>query len=379
MGQTSFVAAAVVDFSEAVDDRLAALLVQGTGITLTYNDVANTLTISSSGGGGVTDHGTLTGLADDDHPQYHTDARGDLRYSALGHTHAQYALLVGAAFTGAVSVSPTWNNVATAFDALLINVTDTASAAASDLIDAKVGGSSRFRVDKTGTVFPSGNIVLGNSTDPGWGKLAVVGAGVFTGLVQGGGFFSTGHVTFATDNTHDIGASGATRPRHVYVGTNITAGGTVAATKHRSGVWDVYGDGGGFFYIERTSDGLQPLKFSSTGDVTLRELVYINATSSQAGFVLQQAGASKWQWADIGSRMWIFNYTTLSEAFNINATTNDVQLFGALGLAVKTIATLPSAAAYANKRFIVSDSAVRGGRIAYSDGSVWSYENGTAV
>jgi hypothetical protein len=29
---------------------------------------------------GVTDHGALTGLLDDDHTQYHTDARGDIRY-----------------------------------------------------------------------------------------------------------------------------------------------------------------------------------------------------------------------------------------------------------------------------------------------------------
>jgi hypothetical protein len=29
---------------------------------------------------GQTDHGALTGLSDDDHAQYHTDARGDLRY-----------------------------------------------------------------------------------------------------------------------------------------------------------------------------------------------------------------------------------------------------------------------------------------------------------
>jgi hypothetical protein len=28
---------------------------------------------------GVTDHGALTGLADDDHSQYHNDARGDAR------------------------------------------------------------------------------------------------------------------------------------------------------------------------------------------------------------------------------------------------------------------------------------------------------------
>jgi hypothetical protein len=39
------------------------------------------------GGGGVTDHGNLTGLGDDDHTQYLTNARGDARYSGLGHTH----------------------------------------------------------------------------------------------------------------------------------------------------------------------------------------------------------------------------------------------------------------------------------------------------
>lgn len=40
-----------------------------------------------AGGGGVTDHGALTGLADDDHPQYHNDARGDARYALISHTH----------------------------------------------------------------------------------------------------------------------------------------------------------------------------------------------------------------------------------------------------------------------------------------------------
>jgi hypothetical protein len=36
-----------------------------------------------AGGGGVTDHGALTGLADDDHPQYYNEVRGDLRYGAI--------------------------------------------------------------------------------------------------------------------------------------------------------------------------------------------------------------------------------------------------------------------------------------------------------
>jgi hypothetical protein len=40
------------DFSEAVDDRVAALVVAGTNMTITYNDGANTLTFDASGGGG---------------------------------------------------------------------------------------------------------------------------------------------------------------------------------------------------------------------------------------------------------------------------------------------------------------------------------------
>ena len=39
----------ITDFGEAVDDRVDALLVAGTGITLTYNDAGNSLTIASSG------------------------------------------------------------------------------------------------------------------------------------------------------------------------------------------------------------------------------------------------------------------------------------------------------------------------------------------
>lgn len=48
------VASAVTDFSEAVDDRVAALLVQGSGIGISYNDTANTLTISNTQGSAPT-------------------------------------------------------------------------------------------------------------------------------------------------------------------------------------------------------------------------------------------------------------------------------------------------------------------------------------
>ncbi len=44
-------------FSEAVDDRINTLLVEGDNITLTYNDAANSLTIAAAGGGpgGISD------------------------------------------------------------------------------------------------------------------------------------------------------------------------------------------------------------------------------------------------------------------------------------------------------------------------------------
>lgn len=40
---------------------------------------------------GVTDHGDLTGLDDDDHPQYLNNARGDARYDAIGDAEAAQA------------------------------------------------------------------------------------------------------------------------------------------------------------------------------------------------------------------------------------------------------------------------------------------------
>jgi hypothetical protein len=48
-------ASTVSDFSEAVDDRVAALLTAGSNVTLTYDDTAGTLTVDAAGGGGVTD------------------------------------------------------------------------------------------------------------------------------------------------------------------------------------------------------------------------------------------------------------------------------------------------------------------------------------
>jgi hypothetical protein len=77
------------------------------------------------------------------------------------------AALVGGALP---SITVTWNNVLTDFDAFKIDVTDTASGASSDLIDLAVGGVSKFRVTKSGT----GNFA---------GALTVSGVTTLTGAV----------------------------------------------------------------------------------------------------------------------------------------------------------------------------------------------------
>lgn len=48
MGLEGLLASQIVGLAEAVDDEVASLLVAGTGITITYNDVAGTLTIAAS-------------------------------------------------------------------------------------------------------------------------------------------------------------------------------------------------------------------------------------------------------------------------------------------------------------------------------------------
>ncbi len=53
------VAADVTDFAESVDDRVAALLVAGTNITLTYADGPNTLTVDAAAGGSVSINETV--------------------------------------------------------------------------------------------------------------------------------------------------------------------------------------------------------------------------------------------------------------------------------------------------------------------------------
>lgn len=58
-------ASTISDLTEIVQDIVASLLVEGTNITLTYDDVAGTLTVTSSGGASLTSYVTdISSLSD---------------------------------------------------------------------------------------------------------------------------------------------------------------------------------------------------------------------------------------------------------------------------------------------------------------------------
>lgn len=56
------------------------------------------------------------------------------------------------ASTPVLDLAQTWNSGGTTFTGLKFNVTDTASASGSLLMDLQVGGASKFKVNKTGTI-----------------------------------------------------------------------------------------------------------------------------------------------------------------------------------------------------------------------------------
>jgi len=189
-------------------------------------------------------------------------------------------------------MSDTWNAGGTTFTAIKMNVTDTASAAGSLLLNLQLNGADRFKIEKTGafvaaqgsfTVTASFNTVLWNDATFGWSSASGVttastadtvlrrdaanilaqrngvnaqafrvyntftdasnyeradlgwssneffvgtgkaGTGSGRALVlrtNGSSRFflqaTNGHLLASTDNTYDIGASGANRPRNVF-------------------------------------------------------------------------------------------------------------------------------------------------------------------
>lgn len=175
----------VSDFSEAVDDRVNALLVAGTGVTLTYDDGAGTLTVAASGSGSS----PTTTLGD----IIYRGASADQRL-AIGSDGQVLKVVSGVpawATDSTISIdnmTATWNNAGTVFSAIKMDVTDVASQYDSYFLDMRVGGSIKFSVTKNGAILSGAGGLTISST--GYGYLGYLGLKMnkdaFIGFASGG-------------------------------------------------------------------------------------------------------------------------------------------------------------------------------------------------
>lgn len=141
------------------------------------------------------------------------------------------------------------------------------------------GGGSAFEIATT----QAGS---GTARRLGIGTVGSAVVRIFTANVDRWEIGTAGHLIASTDNTYDIGASGATRPRILYIGTNITL--------PNSQVWNSGGtmqvaSGGTFGWASRSnvaspSDGV--ITLYDAAQATFGRLQFGGTTSSFAAISL---------------------------------------------------------------------------------------------
>jgi hypothetical protein len=193
------------------------------GEVLKFNGTAwvNDTDETAEGGGGVTDHGALTGLSDDDHTQYHNDARGDARYPPLARTISTTAPLSGGGDLSAnrtLSVAAASETVAGAVELATSAETTTGTSTTLATHPAGVKAVADTKVPTSRTITTTAPLSGGG--DLSANRTLTVGAASDT---------ATGVVELATDAETQTGSDTA----RVITPANLSAR---TATESRTGV-----------------------------------------------------------------------------------------------------------------------------------------------
>lgn len=160
--------------------------------------------------------------------------------------------------------------------------------------DQTVSGAWTF----TGNQLFNGNVTLGNAAADTLTITATI----------------TSHLLF-TDNTYDVGASAATRPRDLFLARNATVGGTLSVT------------------------GVATLAAST---IALRGVTYtLPSADGSANAVLQTNGSAALSWATVGFQPRIITATVFETAarFATVVTGGGTTIYGVAGAEVNTSAT----------------------------------------
>jgi hypothetical protein len=138
------------------------------------------------------------------------------------------------ASTPAIDISQTWNNAAVTFTGMKFNAVDTASSASSLLMDLQVGGTSKFKVSKSGSL--TGNAATLSSN--------VILSGYISAGASANMLISCDH-TFASRATGANGNSGSivdvtSNSGHTGLLQSWTRAGTIVSSVGTTGSLFVY-------------------------------------------------------------------------------------------------------------------------------------------
>lgn len=193
---TSNVATGLAPFVVTSTTQVANLNVANAGYATTAGSATTAGTVTTNAQPNITSLGTLTSVSVSGNANvgnlnitssFTTPVVTANKFTATGGiTSTSNAL-----FTGTQS----WNNVSATYNAFLINVTDSLSAANSTLLDLQESSVSKFSVNKVGNVAFSGSI-----TGNGSGLSSIAGANV-TGNVANATLSYTSNITSNNSNS----------------------------------------------------------------------------------------------------------------------------------------------------------------------------------
>jgi len=297
------------------------------------------------------------------------------------------------ASTPLVNGTQTWNNAAVTFTGMQLNITDTASNAASLLMDLQVGGASRVNVAKGGSLALAGDMTVGSATG-GNSFVLLDTTGVRVSALRGLGFASGN----SAGNTLDLlltrrgaanlrlGAADAATavPQILSVQSVVATGANQAGADFTITGSQGRGSGAGGSIIFQVApagtsgSGLQnalvnALTIASNGAATFSGSVTTSGVAIGANISIPTAGVVTWS-----GRCELLSPADKVVRIRDNAGTGPA----ALQSGQFTVANLPAAATYTGSMAFVSDatattarSTVAGGGanrvMVMSDGTNW--------
>lgn len=256
-------ASEVTDFSEAVDDRVNALLVAGSNVTLTYNDASNTLTVAAAGGSGSPG-------GSDTYVQYNDGSAfgGDAGFT---YNETNKSIAVGGATVTTAAVlgafTQTWNGSGQSFHGISVDITTTAyDSGTSTAIRVRQGTTTKAGIKPTGEIFSVNEVKVASGGASGQASVIMMDGRIATnsssyfGITNSTSAASTPDTAWYRDAAGFWGARSASSPTSP---CGISAYGTYTSSTNYERVTLTAGSAYHKLSAEKGSSGtLRPLVMS---------------------------------------------------------------------------------------------------------------------